>query len=147
MHAQLKKREENIAKIQGQLVIEKRQKKRFKLQKEAGKQVLTNNAELSEVLPELSIEQTETARNVISNMFILNGNYIEHLWFTEQIQNILYHGHIISVKSTGKVPKATICYWTHEDIEEEGEDEKICILQLLTDYVTGDMIFVDFSDM
>ena len=53
----------------------------------------------------------------------------------------------ISVKSTGKVPKATICYWTQEDIEEEGEDEKICILQLLTDYITGDMIFVDFPDM
>ena len=52
------------------------------------------------------------------------GLYIEHLWFTEQKQNILYHGHIISVKSTGKVPKATICYWTQEDIEEEGEDEK-----------------------
>ena len=33
-----------------------------------------------------------------------------------------------SVKSTCKVPKATICYWTQEDIEEEGEDEKICIL-------------------
>ena len=57
MPAQLKKREENIAKIQGQLVIEKRQKKRFKLQKEAEKKlnlILTNNAELSEVLPELN---------------------------------------------------------------------------------------------
>ena len=37
MRAQLKKREENIAKIQGQLVTEKKTKKRFKLQKEAGK--------------------------------------------------------------------------------------------------------------
>ena len=55
--------------------------------------------------------------------------------FTEQKQNILYHGHIISVKSTGKVPKATICYWTQEDIEEEGEDEKYayysCLLTIL----------------
>ena len=50
-------------------------------------------------------------------------------------------------KSTCKVPKATICYWTQEDIEEEGEDERICILQLLIDYVTGDMIFADFHDM
>ena len=41
---------------------------------------------MSEVLPELSIEQTETVRNVISNMSILNGLYIEHLWFTEQKQ-------------------------------------------------------------
>ena len=78
-----------------------------------------------EVLPELSIEQTETVRNVISNMSIFNGLYIEHLWFTEQKQNILYHGHIFSVKSTGKVSNATICYWTQEDIEEEGEDEHI----------------------
>ena len=132
MHS-LKKREENIAKIQGQLVIEKRQKKDSNL-------VLINDAELSEVLTELSIEQTETVRKVISNISILNGLYIEHLWFTEQKHYILYHGHIISVKSTGKVPaKATICYWTQEDIEEEGEDEKICILQLLTDYITGDM--------
>ena len=37
MRAQLKKREDNIAKIQAQLVIEKKAKKRFKLQKEAGK--------------------------------------------------------------------------------------------------------------
>ena len=51
------------------------------------------------------------------------------------------HGHIISVKSIGKVPKAIICYWTQEDIEEEGEDEKNFILKLLTDYITGDMIF------
>ena len=102
---------------------------------------------MSEVHPELSVEQTETVRNVISNMSILNGLYIEHLWFTEQKQNILYHGHIISVKGTGKVPKATICYWTQKVIEEKGEDEKICILQLLTDYITGDMIFVDFRDM
>ena len=81
-------------------------------------------------------------------MCILNGLYIEHLWFTEQKQNILYHGHIISVKSTGKVSKATICYWTQQDIKEEGEDEKIRmhILQLLTDYITGDVIFVDFPD-
>ena len=68
-------------------------------------------------------------------MSILNGLYIEYFWFTEQKQNILHHGHIISVKSAGKVPKATICYWTQEDIEEEGDDEKICILQLLTDYM------------
>ena len=70
--------------------------------------------------------------------------YIGHLWFTEQKQNILYHKQIISVKSTGKVPKATICYWPHEDIEEEGEDD---ILQLFTDYITGDVIFVDFPDL
>ena len=38
------------------------------------------------------------------------------------------NGHIISVNSTGKVPNATICCWTQEDIEEEGEDGKICIL-------------------
>ena len=64
-------------------------------------------------------------------------------------QNFRDNTNIISVKSTGKVPKATICYWTQEDIEEKGEDEKICILhiQLLTDYITGDMIFVDFPDM
>ena len=64
MRAQpLKKREDNIAKIQAQLVIEKRQKKdssyRRRLEKKLNL-VLTNNAELSEVLPELSIEQTET---------------------------------------------------------------------------------------
>ena len=84
MRALLKKREQNI---QGQLVIEKRPKKdssyRRRLEKKLNL-VLANNAELSEVLPELSIEQTETVRYVLSNMSILNGLYIEHLWFTEQ---------------------------------------------------------------
>ena len=40
-----------------------------------------------------------------------------------------------SVKSTCKVPKATICYWTQEDIEEEGKIKKYayyrCLLTIL----------------
>ena len=52
-----------------------------------------------------------------------------------------------SLKSTSIVPRATICYWTQENIEEEGEDEKICILQAAYDNITGDMIFVDFLDL
>ena len=40
-----------------------------------------------------------------------------------------------SVKSTCKVPKATICYWTQEDIEEEGKMKKYayysCLLTIL----------------
>ena len=98
-------------------------------------------------LPELSVEQTETVRNVISNMSILNGLYIEHLWFSEQKQNILYHGHIISVKSTGKVPKATICYWTQKTSRKKGKVKKYAYYSCLLDYITGDMIFVDFRDM
>ena len=39
-------------------------------------------------------------------------------------QNILYHGHIISVKSMAKFQKPPSVTWTQEDIEEEGEDEK-----------------------
>lgn len=55
-------------------------------------------------------EQTETDKLGPLHVFILNGLCIEHLWFTftEQTQSILYHGHIMSVKSTAKVPKATI---------------------------------------
>ena len=150
MRTHLAKRQDSISKIQDQIATEKRQKKdssyRRKLEKKLNL-VLNNNADLSAVLPELSIKQTEIVRTVLSNMSVLNGFYIEHLWFTEQMQNILYHGHIISVKITGKVPKATICYWTNEATEEEGEDEKICILHLLTDYIAGDMVFVDFPNL
>ena len=106
--------------------------------------VLNNNAELSEVLPELSIEQTETVRNVVSNMSILNGLYIEELWFTEQKQNILYHRHIISVKNTGKIPKATICYWTQEDIKEEGEIKN---MHITAAYWLCYRRFCDFPDL
>ena len=52
------------------------------------------------------------------------------------------------MKSTGKVPKATICYWTQEDIEEEGKIKKVYLLQPLIDYMyITDMIFVDFPDI
>ena len=74
-------------------------------------------------------------------MSILNGLYIEHLWFTEQKQNILYHGHIISAKSTGKVPKAT---GYRKTLRKKGKMKKKCILQLLTVYNTGDMILLIF---
>ena len=65
MHAQLKKRHQNPRSTC--------YRNKFKLQKKAGKKlnlVLNNNAELSEVLPELSTEQTETVRNVASNMSV-----------------------------------------------------------------------------
>ena len=94
--------------------------------------VLTNNAELSEVLPELSIEQTETVKNVVSNMSILNGLYIEHYGLLRK-KKILYHGHIISVQSTGKVTKATICYW--KTSKNKGKMKKYayysCLLTIL----------------
>ena len=68
-------------------------------------------------------------------MTVLNGLFIEHVWFTDKQQNTPYHGHIISVKQAGQVPKATVSYWA----QEEGKDEKVSILQLLSDYITSDV--------
>ena len=47
------------------------------------------------------------------------------------------------MKNTGKVPNATICTGHMQaGIEEEGKVENICILQLLADCITEDMIFL-----
>ena len=57
-------------------------------------------------------------------------------------QNILYHGHIISVKSMAKFQKPPSVTGHRKTSRKKGKMKKICILQLLTDYITGDMIFV-----
>ena len=63
-------------------------------------------------------------------MISMYAKFNNHLWFTVQKQIFcIMDTLIISVKSTDTVPKAIICYWTQEDIKEEGEDEKICILR------------------
>ena len=40
------------------------------------------------------------------------GHYFEHMWFVDE-QNVLYEGHIISVKCSSKsnIAKITATYW------------------------------------
>ena len=97
MRAQLKKCEENIVKIQGQLVVEKRQKKKdssygMRLEKKL-KLVLTNNAELSEVLQNLALNKQK-----LLEMLYLICLYL--MAFTLNIYGLLSKNKIFCIMDT-----------------------------------------------
>ena len=55
--------------------------------------------------------------------------------------HVMYNGHIISVKTSGKykIPKVTATYWKDDETEEEGEQVHMTLWALLVDLVTGDL--------
>ena len=55
--------------------------------------------------------------------------------------NVLYNGHACC-KDKVKLPKLTITYWTMDESEEEGIDNTITVIEMLVDYLTGDLVFV-----
>ena len=41
------------------------------------------------------------------------------------------------------LPKLTITYWTVDESEEEGIDNTITVIEMLVDYLNGDLVFVE----
>ena len=50
-----------------------------------------------------------------------------------------YNGHIINVKRS----KVTVMYLDPNETEDDGEEEKLTVDQLLVDYIIGDIEFCD----
>ena len=46
------------------------------------------------------------------------------------------------ISHTAKLQKLTITYWTMDESEEEGIDNTITVIEMLVDYLTGDLVFV-----
>ena len=90
--------------------------------------------------PDLTRDQANTISKVLSSPCTLNDLYFAHMWFIDG-QNVMYNGHIISVKTSGKykIPKVTATYWKDDETKEEGEQVNMTLWALLVDLVTGDL--------
>ena len=55
-----------------------------------------------------------------------------HTMYKDQVMNVKY-----SKKST--TPKVTVTYWRYKEMEEEGEDVTMTLIDFLVDYATGDL--------
>ena len=53
--------------------------------------------------------------------------------------------HVLSIKTYKKARKAAITYWAQDEAEDDGEDVSITIFELLADYVTYDVKFLNVS--
>ena len=55
----------------------------------------------------------------------------------------MYKGHVINVKyskkSTTPNYKVTVTYLKYDETEEEGEDVTMTLIELVVDYITGDL--------
>ena len=91
---------------------------------------------------DLSVEKQQTFISIIEDNKSIEGHYIEHFWFVSSV-NTLYHGRILEVKKPKSGPyKVIVSYWLDAETEEDSEDHKIPLSQLLTDFVLGDLIFL-----
>ena len=87
--------------------------------------------------PDLTRDQANTISKALLSPCTINDLYFAHMWFIDG-QNVMYNGHIISVKTSGKykIPKVTATYWK-DDETEEGEHVNMTLWALLVDLVTG----------
>ena len=143
MRTAWQKHEENVAKQQDRRHIEKNQKKdatfRHRLEKKL-RNVLEGKTELLFEFQELNNDQASIIKNILHDPLCISGNYFEHMWFVNE-QNVLYEGHITSVKcsSKSKITKITATYWKPGESEEEGDDVTMTLFAFLVDFIIGDL--------
>ena len=73
-------------------------------------------------MQELDDDQANIIKNILHDPISISGHYFEHMWFVNE-QNVLYEGHITSVKCSSKssIPKVTATYW--KPGKSEGGDD------------------------
>ena len=54
-------------------------------------------------------------------------------------------GHVVKISHKAKLPNLTITYWTMDE-SEEGIDNTITVIEMLVNYLTGDLEFVADGD-
>ena len=93
------------------------------------------------MFPEITQEQQTFIARAFTNLTSLLGSYVNHRWYAN-FTNVLYNGHVVKISHKAKLPKLTITCWTMDESEEEGIDNTITVIEMLVDYLTGDLVFV-----
>ena len=96
---------------------------------------------LDEEFPEITQEQQTFISRAFTNLTSLQGSYVNPRWYVN-FTNVLYNGHVVKISHKAKLPKLTITYWTMDESEGEEIDNTITVIEMLVDYLTGDLVFV-----
>ena len=98
--------------------------------------------ELLTVLPNLILDVQMLERSWKTDTVI--DKYVNHFWYEDET-NVQYHGKILRVKRR-KMKRLTleIAYWSNDEVEDNAEDYKMSLSQVLTDYLLDDLIFLDY---
>ena len=152
-----KQRLDHMNKVYHERQKEKNQEKdkafRTKVEKKMKSLVLNPTLDLATELAQSGVKETPDAmlqmiRTVLDNPEVLKDRAIDHFWYDEGT-NIQYHGKILEVqgqKRSSKNPKPptlTIEYWAMDEQEDDSEDFKMSLPEILTDYILKDLFFVD----
>ena len=98
--------------------------------------------ELSDTLASAEAK-LQTVRCVVDDPSWLTDKYIDHIWFENNI-DATYHGKILTVlRSRNKPLAVSVAYWSTDEREEDAEDYRMNISQIITDYLLGDLIFLE----
>ena len=137
-------REETLKRVQDERHKEKHQKidqrERMRVEKKMAS-VYSDISTLDEEFPEITQEQQTFISRAFTNLTSLLGSYVNHKWYVN-FTNVLYNGHVVKISHKAKLPKLTITYWTMDESEEEGTDNTITVIEMLMDYLAGDLVFV-----
>ena len=138
-------REETLKRVQDERHKEKHQKidqrERRKVEKKMAS-VFNEKSTLNDEFPEITQEQKTFISRAFTDLNSLLGIYLNHRWY-ENFTNVIYIGHVVTISHKAKLPKLTITYWTIDESEEEGIDNTITVIEMLVDYLNGDLVFVE----
>ena len=91
-------------------------------------------AQLYDEFPELQDNQRSTISAILTNPAVIIGL---HMWFVDN-QNVLYQGHLLSVKCSKRsnMTKVIATYWKHDENQDEGDDVTMTVYDFSVDCVT-----------
>ena len=85
----------------------------------------------------------QTVRSVLEDPSWLTNKYIDHIWF-ENHTDATYHGKILTIQRSRNKPLAvSAAYWSTDEREEDAVDYRMNISQFITNYLLGDLIFLE----
>ena len=143
-----KQHKAHIANIQQKHHVQKNQKKDARFRRKVEKKfklIFEGETHLYYEFPDLTRDQANTITKALSNPCTINDLYFAHMWFI----NVMYNGHIFSVKTSEKykIPKVTATYWKDDETAEEGEHVNMTLWALLVDLVTALRETISYADL
>ena len=92
--------------------------------------MVDGKTQLHDEFPELQNNQRSTITAILTNPAVIIRLHFEHMWFVDN-QNVLYQGHVLSVKCSKRsnMPQITATYWKHDENQDEGDDVTITVYE------------------
>ncbi|XP_074657147.1 uncharacterized protein LOC141910312 [Tubulanus polymorphus] len=89
-------------------------------------------------------EKKELISKILNDVNSLSDRLIENSWHDlESAEQSTYLGKIVWAKSKAKIPTVRIAYWTANETFQDAEDYKLTVPQIICDFMTGDLTFIN----